>query len=366
LGKGSTTTTNEIHLGQQGSFENQLFGSQGNSAEIDKKIAQLKKIRGANPFGGDAYKEKIDAQIASLNKKRTTGSGGLLQKEFGNFQSMINAGPGAADIAAGVGAQRDLASMLQAYSKSGGVPGQEDISTANSFAKDIFAAREMQMQNLFKDQQTQSNQQLAMMGRDINDPIMRAKMFEQQQRESGMLGAEKQGFAAQYAQALPGQRLGFAAQRADVLSALGDRAQQNRLALLGIGSSLGEAERAWRLNTATRTSRTEKETGLGDIVTGAIGLGGTALGFANLLGGGGGAGAMGAGGAAQAAGGAARTIASAPSMGAMNQGPMLPNGGFSGYGGQTSIFQAFPNFPGAGFGTGPMPAYGNMGARRAY
>lgn len=366
MGKGATTTTNSVQLGQQGTFENQLFGTQGNSQEIDSQIESLKKMRNANPLGGDAYREKIDAQIAGLKKKRTTGSGGMLQQEFGNFQNLINAGPGASDVAAGVGAQRDFASMLKQYSQTGGVPGQEDISAANSFTKDIFAARDMQMQNLFKDQQTQSNQQLAMMGRDINDPIMRAKMFEQQQRESGMLGAEKQGFAAQYAQGIGQNRLAYAGQRADVMSALGDRAQQNRLALLGIGSSLGEAERAWRLNTATRVSKQEKEVGLGDVVTGAIGLGGTALGFANLLGAGGAA-AGAAGGAGGGMAQAARTVSSAiPSMGGMNQGPMMPNGAFTGYGGQTSIFNAFPNFPGAGVGTGAMPAYGPMGARRAY
>jgi hypothetical protein len=156
---------------------------------------------------------------------------------------------------------------------------------------------------------------------------------------------------------LPGQRLSFAGQRADVLGALSNQAMQNRASLFGLGQSALGAEREFRLATATRTNSQSGGGGVGGAIPGALGGAGIGAGISSVFGGGSGFNPNLSGGRAPAGIGGGG-MGTAFSYGA----PIGPQG----YSGQMPIFEAYPNFLGAGVGTGAMPATGPMGARRAY
>ncbi len=360
MGKGATTTTNSVQLGGQGSLESFLSGSGGLSPQEQRELEFRRSGAGGGllGFGGND-----DKRLQELEAKAKSNTGGFLQSQFKDLQSMLTQnGPGASDVGAATGASRDLASMLAEYSRTGGLPGQGDISAANSFATDIFGARQVGLNQQFTQMGQQASREAALSGRGSADPILRARLMESQAGMQDMLNAEKTGFASQYAQQLSGNRLSFAGQRADVLNALGNQATQNRLALLGLGSSLNEAERGWRLNNATRVSKQEKEVGLGDVFTGAIGLAGAVTGIGGML----------AGGSA-AIGGAAKAGAAAGSLGnnifGVGQGvsqfagqyganPGIPGSDFSFYGPNQGI-----SMPSMGSGFSSTPSYFGYGGK---
>ena len=115
-----------------------------------------------------------------------------------------------------------------------------------------------------------------------------------------MLLQGRQGSAAQQlALQLPGQRLGFASQRANVLGQLGSQAFQNRSSLASLGNQITNSERNFRLQTATRFNNRTQEGSLGQGLLGAVAAGGKTLGTFSKLGGlfgsGGGGGSSGLG-----------------------------------------------------------------------
>jgi len=194
-----------------------------------------------------------------------------LLKTYPELIELFGKGPGAQDVADSLVTQQGLAAAYDRASARGGLPDQNDIGAANRFAHDMFAARRLGLQQSMQDQMTSYNRQLAASGRDINDPIARARFYEQQQRAESMLGAEQQGYASQLALALPQQRLGYQAQAAQVRDALATQALQNRANLLGLGSNLMNAERAFRVETGTRWGEQKSGGGFGGALTGLIG-----------------------------------------------------------------------------------------------
>lgn len=188
---------------------------------------------------------------------------------YGQLGQMVGAGPGQQDVTAALGSTRDLASMLQSFAKGGFLPGQEDITTAQNFAQQMFAPQQTALQQSFQDQQTQANRMAAQMGRGANDPILAAKLAQEQTRQQGMLSAQQGAFAADFGMQLPGQRLGFQEQLANVRSGLATQAMQNRQSLFSMGQQAQQAERNWRLNTA---SRTNTQTSGGDFMSAVGGI----------------------------------------------------------------------------------------------
>jgi hypothetical protein len=228
-------------------------------------------------------------QASALERQGSSAVGGA----FGQLQAFANAGPGQQDVSNSVNASRDLATLLQQMQASGGMPGQEDVNTANTTAANLFQARQLQLQQAFGDQTTQANRQAALMGRSTNDPILRAKLAQEQTRQQALLGAEQGAAAQQLALQLPGQRLQYASSRAEVLGGLAQQAMANRQAILALGSGIQEQERTWRLNTGTRWGTQESGGGLKGAVSGglaALGAGMSAAGSLMGMGGFGGAG----------------------------------------------------------------------------
>lgn len=198
------------------------------------------------------------------------GATSTVGTNYGLFEGLINQGAGGQDVATGTQAQRDLAALLDQYSKSGGLPNAQDISTSQGFAKDIFARRQEELNQSFIQQNTEAQRLAGRLGRPVNDPILQAKLRTGYLNQQDLLNAEKQGFATQTALALPQQRLGYATDRTNLLSGLASQAFQNRAALLEAGSNLLGAERNYRLGRSGQTITAESGGGLGGALSGLL------------------------------------------------------------------------------------------------
>jgi hypothetical protein len=217
--------------------------------------------------------------------------------QFGDLSGFVGKGPGESDVTAGTQSSRDLAAMLQQYAQGGNLPSASDWETANQFATKAYQPQQVAMQQAFQQQNLRANQLAAQLGRPANDPIIQAKLAQEQMQGMERLGAAQSAYASEYAQQLPQQRLGYTAQLADVRNSLASQAMANRQALLGLGQSLQAGERNWRLNTGTQWSQGQSESGGG--LKGALGtIAGLASTAASIYSGFGGLGAMGGGAAA--------------------------------------------------------------------
>jgi len=187
------------------------------------------------------------------------------------------------------------------------------------------------MQQAFQQQNLRANQLAAQLGRPANDPIIQARLAQEQMQGAERLGAAQSAYASEYAQQLPQQRLGYTAQLTDVRNSLASQAMANRQALLGLGQSLQAGERNWRLNTGTQWSQGQSESGGG--LKGALGtIAGLASTAASVYSGFGGFGAL--GGAAAAPGGMSMGQAvsqygrsSTPFVSGIQAGAPVPYGG---------------------------------------
>lgn len=194
---------------------------------------------------------------------------------FDQLRSLTEAGAGRADVASATEAQRDVASRLQTMAQSGGLPTDDDVKKATEFAHTAFAAQRTRLSQAFDDQRVAAARAAAQLGRETNDPILQAKLAQEQTRQQDVLSARQGAAAQEFALALPGQRLGFAAQRADVLGGLANQAFANRQNLLSIGNQLAQQERKFRIQTGTKEKTQE-----GSLAQGIMGgLTGLASGF---------------------------------------------------------------------------------------
>lgn len=268
--------------------------------------------------GGVAAAGAIGGAVAgatdktTVNKVNVGAASGLenaasagIGSDYNSLRGMVDAGPGSSDITAGTTASRDLAAMLDSYSKSGGLPGANDITSANNLAGGLFQGQRQALQQNFMDQQTAARQNAAISGRGLNDPVLQNKLAQEQTRQQMLLDANQGSLSQQLAMALPGQRLDYSAQKANVLQGLASQAMSNRQALLNIGEGIQTNERNFRLATADRSSTQQGSVG-GAISGGFAGLGSGLSAASSLLGGplggmlggggGGGGGGMGGGG----------------------------------------------------------------------
>lgn len=207
------------------------------------------------------------------------------------------------------GTQNDLFSMLRQYSQTGGLPQAQDISTGNDYAKQLFQSRQTGLDQAFKQQGVDASRLAASMGRDVNDPILQAKLRTGYMQQQDQLNSDQGSYGAQLALSLPGQRLGYLSQANDLASGLAAQAFQNRATLLGMGSGILNQERNFRINTATQYGEGESSKKLSgsDIMGNILGGIGGGMSIGNSLGGlfGGGAAAAGGGGGEMMSGGSA-------------------------------------------------------------
>jgi hypothetical protein len=185
-------------------------------------------------------------------RERSANQG--VTSSYNMFGQLVNAGPGISDVRASRASNNDLSAMLERYKMEGGAdPTAGDISRAGSLSDQLFAAQRIQMGQAFEDQTTGANRQAALMGRSINDPILKAKLAQEQTRQSAVLGAQQGSFATQYAMQQPMQRLGFQQQLTDFRGGLASQAMANRQALMAAGQTIQSNERNWRLQKADKS-----------------------------------------------------------------------------------------------------------------
>ena len=315
-------------------------GNEANQAELDsinQKLKSLPKKRSArgggnigtdkdafgNPAGGAVENPERAALLKRQAELMKMVSGaikvsdleksarGIQEQNLTQFNEFVQAGPGQEDITAALGAQRGLADTLKQFSEGGFLPTEQDFQTAQQFTQSAFAPQQEQMNQQFAQQQTEAKRLSAQLGRPVNDPVIQAKLAQQQSQQQSILGAQQTAFGSQFALNLPQQRLGFQAQGASVLQDLANRAQTNRQVALSLGSSIQNLERNFRLDAGLKnsnsTTKTTSSANAFDVIGGALGVasaigtGGASLGLFGAAGAVGGAGA-----AAGAIGGASQ------------------------------------------------------------
>lgn len=265
--KVSQSSTQSVKLGPMSSAESFFGGTPGQAAgqlnrEQASRLAELEEEE--RDDGLDAGDQQ---EINELRKIKSTqavaAKPGFLDQNFNQFRGMVDAGPGQQDITNSLGSQRGLAEMFQQYSQSGGWASGQDIAQSQQFAGQIFNPQRVAMQQAFQDQQVQADRQAALMGRGTNDPILRAKLAQEQTRQGSLLEAQQGAYGAQLAQQQPDRRLGYAQQGAEVQSGLASQAMRNRLALSSLGEAMLGREREWRYQTSPKTGFTEQLSGGG-------------------------------------------------------------------------------------------------------
>lgn len=246
--------------------------------------------------GYDAFDDVIDQSSTSTVNLRdfedlTKGQSGLAADAYDvqtggleNLRNLLTRGGTAqveGDIDAARGAQLSLAQMLQ-QAQSG--PSSQNLVDAQGFANSIFKPQELALQQQFKQSETETSRLAARLGRQVDDPILRAKLAESQAVQSAQLGAQKGAFTAQTAQGFQNQALQMQNQLAQVRGGLATQALQNRQALMGMGQSLLNQERQFRLNTATRTGNQQQiqQGGFGDAFGAVLGVAGVGAKFAGM------------------------------------------------------------------------------------
>lgn len=222
-------------------------------------------------FGNGKATQKSEKILAPEDNLEKLG-GSITSEQLKQLQGLVGAGANQSDVANYVSSQRDLAALLKQFSQNGANPTQQDLASAQSFTNSVFAPQQESMRQGFSDQLTQSNRDAAMLGRDINDPILRAKLAQSQGREQSMLDAQKTSMFAQQAQQAPLQRLGFANDLSNVYSSLSNQAFSNRQALLSLGNTVQQQGRAFRSGNATTVgTQTKPSKGLLSAIGGVAG-----------------------------------------------------------------------------------------------
>jgi hypothetical protein len=232
--------------------------------------------------------------------------GDEMNRAYNEYRGILEQGPGASDVSSAVGSSRDLATLLEQYMKTGGLPGQGDIDQAQGLAGGMFNARRTALSQSMQDQEVLAAREAARLGRSTTDPVLQNKLRGGFMRQQDSLMAEQTDFGNRIAMDLPGRRLGFANDRANVLNNLAAQAFSNRAAILAAGSNLFNNERNARLGLASTTQLSGG--GVKGAAAGYLGSTTAAMNFFGGMGGGGmggGGGQMGGGGAGMFSGASA-------------------------------------------------------------
>lgn len=230
-----------------------------------------------------------------------------------------------------------LARLDGLLSELGAAPTAQRIEESSKLAQQLFEPQRVAQDQAFQEQNIAFANRAAQMGRSSTDPILAAKLAQEQVRQRTALSAQQNSFAAQEAMNAPGRNI------QNILAGVGGasaQAIQNRQAVYSLGSDFANQLRQFRVQTGTTYSfgQSEGETrsggGVKGAITGAIGGAAAGVGMGQAMGMfGGGAGAM--------AGGGMPMMAPAASY----------YGGVGGYG--------------SAWNAPPPPAYGGLGGYNA-
>lgn len=141
---------------------------------------------------------------------------------------------------------QNLEKLLQ---EMGSGPSAERIASSNKFASDMFAGQQTALNQSMDDQRVQYANQAAQMGRSSADPILAAKLAQEQVRQQARLSSEQGSFAANEAMNGASRQFG---QQLSGLTGLSQNAIQNRQAVFSLGSEFANTQMNYRLQTARR------------------------------------------------------------------------------------------------------------------
>lgn len=216
-----------------------------------------------------------------------TQSGEISLEQLQQLQGLVGQGPGGAEVTAGLQSQQSLADRLRTLSEQGAFPEQQDILRSQDIAGQLFQARQVGLQQSFQQQQQRTAQLAAQLGRSVDDPILQARLAQQQTQAQERLGAEQNVLGTQLALQQPFQRLDFARQETGIRAGLASQALQNRQSLASLGAQIRGQEQQFRLQSAPVTTTQQSGGGLLGALTGALGGATAGLGLARGLGTGG-------------------------------------------------------------------------------
>lgn len=169
----------------------------------------------------------------------------------------------------------DFQGQLLNYARNGFNPNAQQMASANQFAQSAFDPQRVAMQQAFEDQLTQANRAAALSGRGTNDPVLRAKLAQEQTRQQSLLGAQEGAFATQYAMQSVRDQLDAYGQRAN--NAMTAQQQLFNMGGQGFQQQLGVSQGEFQEQAAS-TSFAQR---LGGALSGGLSAMGTGLGLSN-------------------------------------------------------------------------------------
>lgn len=181
-----------------------------------------------------ATKEELDAQKAAQDQI------GGLQSDLSKVNSFLP--------------QERFAELLKQIASG---PNAESIASARAFADQTFAPQQTALNQQLEQQQQAFSVRAAQLGRSQTDPILSARLAQEQIRQQQTLEANKTAFSAQEAVNAPTRMLQNSLAG---ISQLQQQAITNRQAVYGMGSDFANQLRNFRLATATRTGNSTGST----------------------------------------------------------------------------------------------------------
>lgn len=267
--KQTTKTTVDLARGTQ--FQDYLSGTQDRTESYFQDANTGEEIS-AEEFRRRSQAGSLGTGQWSQRTRSIKGAQGAIQRQYGDIEKLFGMGPGEQDVQAGLQSQRDFASMLEEYQRTGGLPSAADQASARDFARTQFDVERTRLGFAMEDERQQAARLAARLNRAPTDPIIQAKLAAQRMRGEQDIGAREAAFGSEFGLNLAQQRLGYAQSAAQMRSGLASQAMQNRLALLGLGQQLQGAERQYQLSRSGSTSTTSSPVSLADVV-GAVGAG---------------------------------------------------------------------------------------------
>lgn len=287
--------TSAVQLGSQSSLEQLLGGTETTGFDeegINSLNSQISRLKQSNPDWSN--NRVIKDQINALEKQRknlqktliTKRTGGEMESLYGQYKEKIGTGPDLTSYNQAKGAGQDLASLLEEYAKTGGLPQEADVTAAGGLAKNLFSARRTALEQDLADQYTQAQQEFGRRGMMTNDPVAIAKMRTGFMKQRDLMSAEQMAEQTRIAMGIPASKAQYAASRYATLGdiagediALYNQGVANMQNLLGVGSGLLDQERNWRYNVAPKTN-TQATLGGGGFMGGlanSLAVGGKAM-----------------------------------------------------------------------------------------
>lgn len=150
-----------------------------------------------------------------------------------------------------------MANLNKLLTELGQAPSASRIQEANQFTNAAFAPQEEALNQAFADQSITAAQRAAQMGRSSADPILAAKLAQEQIRQRATLDSQKTAFSANYAQNSAASNF---QKQLTGLTGLSAQAIQNRQAVYGLGSDFANTLQQYRLATATQVGSGQSAT----------------------------------------------------------------------------------------------------------